>query len=87
MLGAVLDGIPGSVVLGVSLIGGGAFSLPMLLAVFISIVPEAPAVSADLERGGLPRGRILVSWSVVALASTAAAALGFATAAVLSAAS
>ena len=77
MLGAVLDGIPESVVLGVSLIGGGAFSLPMLLAVFISNVPEALAASADLERGGLPRGRILALWSVVALASAAAAALGY----------
>jgi ZIP family zinc transporter len=77
MLGAVLDGIPESVVLGISLIGGGAFSLPMLLAVFISNVPEALAASADLERGGLPRGRILVLWSVVVLASAAAAALGY----------
>jgi ZIP family zinc transporter len=77
MLGAVLDGIPESVVLGVSLIGGGSFSLPMLLAVFISNVPEALAASTDLARGGLSRARILVLWTVVALASAAAAALGY----------
>lgn len=77
VLGAVLDGIPESVVLGVSLIGGGSFSLPMLLAVFISNVPEALAASTDLARGGLSRARILVLWTVVALASAAAAALGY----------
>ena len=78
VLGAVLDGIPESVVLGVSLIGGGTFSLPMLLAVFISNVPEGLAASVDLSRGGVARGRILLLWMIVALAGAAAAAVGYA---------
>ena len=52
VLGAILDGIPESVVLGVSLIGGGLISVPMLLAVFISNVPESLGASADLVDGG-----------------------------------
>jgi ZIP family zinc transporter len=78
VLGAVLDGIPESVVLGVSLIDGGAFSLPMLLAIFISNVPEGLAASADLARGGVGRARILSLWGIVALASATAAAVGYA---------
>ncbi len=78
VLGSVLDGIPESVVLGVSLIGGGAVSLPMLLAILISNVPEGLAASAELEQGGVARHRILAMWVIVALASAGAAALGFA---------
>ena len=43
VLGAVLDGIPESVVLGLSLIGGAAVSVPVLAAVFISNVPSRSA--------------------------------------------
>ena len=77
VLGTVLDGIPESVVLGVSIIGGGSVSVPMLAAIFISNVPEGLGASADLERGGVARWRILALWGIVALASAGAAALGF----------
>ena len=77
-LGAVLDGIPESVVLGVSLIGGGAISVPMLLAVFISNVPESLAASSDLLDGGRPRQGILRLWIYVAVASGIAAGFGYA---------
>jgi ZIP family zinc transporter len=77
VLGAVLDGIPESIVLGVSLLGDAAVSVPMLLAVFISNVPEALGASTDLERGGMTRGAILRLWFVVALVSGAAAAIGY----------
>jgi ZIP family zinc transporter len=41
VLGAMLDGIPESVVLGSTLIAGGAISLPFLAAVAISNIPES----------------------------------------------
>ena len=77
VLGAVLDGIPESVVLGVSLLDGGAISVPMLLAVFISNVPEALGASADLTSGGVSRGDVIRLWTIVALASAVAAGLGY----------
>ena len=78
VLGAILDGIPESVVLGVSLIGGGLISVPMLLAVFISNVPESLAASADLLDGGRSRRTILRLWIAVAIASAIAAGFGYA---------
>ena len=40
MLGAVLDGIPESAVIGITLIGGGGVGVPILAAVFLSNLPE-----------------------------------------------
>jgi ZIP family zinc transporter len=76
-LGAILDGIPESVVLGVSLIGGGVVSVPMLLAVFISNVPESLGASADLIEGGRSKGSVLRLWIAVTIASGIAAGFGY----------
>jgi ZIP family zinc transporter len=77
LLGAVLDGIPESIVIGVSLISGGRVSVAVLVAVFISNVPEAIYASTALRRSGIGRGRILGLWAVVVGASGLAAAVGY----------
>ncbi len=77
VLGAVLDGIPESVVLGLSLIGGTSVSVPLLAAVFVSNVPESLGASAELRRGGISRGRILLLWLGVMVASGIASAIGY----------
>jgi ZIP family zinc transporter len=43
LLGIILDGIPESVALGLGLLKGGTISIAMLVAVFISNLPEAIA--------------------------------------------
>jgi ZIP family zinc transporter len=77
VLGTVLDGLPESVVIGISLLGGEGVSVAVLVAVFLSNVPEAISATADLRDGGVPQGRILLLWIVVAGASAAAAGLGY----------
>ena len=77
LLGAVLDGIPESVVLGLSLIGGAGIGVPVLVAVFVSNVPEALSASEDLSASGFTKRRIIVTWVIVALVSGLASALGF----------
>lgn len=77
VLGAILDGIPESVVLGMSLLSG-SIGIPVLAAIFISNVPEGLSASEDLEQGGFPASRILGLWVAVALVSAIAAGLGFA---------
>lgn len=78
LLGTVLDGIPESLVLGLSLVPGAGVALPILIAIFLSNVPESLAATEDLAASGLSRRRILRLWILVALASAGAAGLGYA---------
>lgn len=77
VLGALLDGIPESAAIGVSLIGGGSVGLAMVAAVFLSNVPESMSASAGMRQTGRSTKSILLLWGAVTLASTVAAALGF----------
>lgn len=77
VLGAVLDGIPESVVLGAMLLVGGAVAPAFLAAVVLSNLPEGFSAAADLRRGGHTRGWILGLWIGVALASALAAAAAY----------
>jgi zinc transporter, ZIP family len=78
VLGAVLDGIPESVVIGASLIKEDSASIAVVVAVFLSNVPESVAASSDLLREGWSRGRVFLMWVIVVAASTIAAGLGYA---------
>ncbi len=78
MLGTLLDGIPESVAIGVSLLGGGAVGLPVVAAVFLSNVPESLSAATGLRKAGHSPRWILGLWTSVALVSAVAAALGFA---------
>ena len=60
--GTLLDGIPESAVLGMSLVGGGSVSLPLLVGIWVSNLPEALGSSANMERSGWSKGRIRLLW-------------------------
>jgi ZIP family zinc transporter len=77
VLGALLDGIPESVVLGSTLLAGAGVGFPFLAAVFISNVPESFSAAVDFQRTGHRPRWIIGLWIVVALASGVAAALGY----------
>ena len=75
-LGAVLDGIPESMAIGISLLGGEGVSVAVVVAVFLSNVPESMSAAAGL-RATWSRGRIVALWAVVAVVSAGAAAVGY----------
>jgi ZIP family zinc transporter len=77
LLGAILDGIPESVVLGLSLVGGAGPSVAVLVAIFISNVPEAVASSTKMLSGGRKPLWVVGVWTAVAVASAFAAAVGY----------
>lgn len=77
VLGALLDGIPESVVLGSTLLAGAGVGFPFLAAVVVSNVPESFSAAVDLQRAGHSPRWIISLWVAVALASSLAAALGY----------
>jgi ZIP family zinc transporter len=78
VLGIVLDGIPESAVIGLTVLEGDAVSAAMLVAVFISNLPEAVAASSGLTAAGWRQSRQLQLWVGVALVSALAALAGYA---------
>ncbi|WP_207102902.1 ZIP family metal transporter [Paracoccus shandongensis] len=75
-IGSLLDGIPESVVLGVSLVGGGGVSVAMLAAIFLSNLPEGLSSAAGMRKAGRGRTYVLGLWTGIALMSGIASALG-----------
>ncbi len=76
VLGALLDGLPESLVLGATLIGGAGVSPSFLAAVLVSNLPEGLAGARDLSDEGHPRSFIIGLWVAVAIASGIVAAIG-----------
>jgi ZIP family zinc transporter len=77
VLGIVLDGIPESIVIGLSLLNGASVGLSLLVAVFLSNLPESIAASSGLMAGGWSRARILGLWFMVAVVCGLAALAGY----------
>lgn len=77
VLGALLDGIPESAVLGLTLLDDGMISAAMLVAVFVSNVPEGIAATASLRNSGWGKGKIYALWSAITVAGGLSAAAGY----------
>jgi ZIP family zinc transporter len=75
-LGAVLDGIPSSVVIGSSFISLAAFDPTFFIAVVIGNLPQAMSSAAGLRHAGFAVARIFAMWTLLTLASGAAGWLG-----------
>ncbi|NUT33652.1 MAG: ZIP family zinc transporter [Hamadaea sp.] len=76
-LGALLDGVPESFILGISLAGGGGISVAFVAAVFISNIPQGIAGTASLRAAGYTGRHITAMWTGLTVACGAVAGLGF----------
>ena len=76
-VGALLDGIPESVVIGTSLLGGTGVSLVTVIAVFLSNVPEGLSSAAGMKRAGRSAAYVFGVWGGIALASGLASLFGY----------
>jgi ZIP family zinc transporter len=76
-LGALLDGIPESMVIGVSLLGGKV-SAVAVAAVFLSNVPEGLSSAAGMKRAKRSAAYVFGVWGTIALLSGVSALAGFA---------
>ncbi|MFL6288139.1 MAG: ZIP family metal transporter [Actinomycetes bacterium] len=77
VLGSILDGIPESVVLGLSILQGKV-SIPLLVGIALSNLPEGMASTSGLRLSGWSVRSIVGMWSAVVVASAVACAAGYA---------
>ena len=77
VLGSLLDGIPESIALGVALLSKNGIGLLMLVAIFLSNLPESLSSIDDLRREGFSKQRIYLSWSIVSILVASSVVLSF----------
>ena len=77
-LGAFLDGIPEQAVLGIGLAAGEGVGVGLLVAIFVSNLPEAIGSAAAMRADGRSGRQILQLWGAVALICTLATVGGYA---------
>ncbi|MFL6541659.1 MAG: ZIP family metal transporter [Chthoniobacterales bacterium] len=77
-VGALLDGIPESIVIGLSMLRGGVVSMVAVIAIFISNIPEGLSSAAGMKKAGRSARYIFGVWGAIAVLSGLAALIGYA---------
>jgi zinc transporter, ZIP family len=77
VLGIVLDGVPESAVLGLTVLESGTIGVAVLAAVFLSNLPESIAATSGLRSSGWSWGSVYGLWTGIVLVSGMAAAVGY----------
>jgi ZIP family zinc transporter len=77
VLGIVLDGVPESAVLGLTVLESGTVGVAVLAAVFLSNLPESIAATSGLRSSGWSWGGVYGLWTGIVLVSGIAAAVGY----------
>jgi zinc transporter ZupT len=75
-LGALLDGIPESIVIGANFVALATLNPTFLVAVFLSNLPEAMSSASGMRRAGFSTKFIFGLWVGLVIASAICAALG-----------
>ncbi len=76
-VGALLDGIPESIAIGLTMLAGGGVSVAAVVAIFISNIPEGLSSSAGMKAAGRSASYIFGIWIAIALLSGLAALAGY----------
>ena len=76
-VGALLDGIPEQLVLGIGLASGEPVSIALVVAILVSNLPESIGSASDLLEGGMAKSRVLLLWAGVAVICALATVAGF----------
>jgi ZIP family zinc transporter len=76
-LGALLDGIPESIAIGLSILHGGAVSIATVAAIFLSNLPEGISSSAGMRKSGRSAGYVFGVWIAIAIACGLSSLAGY----------
>ena len=77
-IGALLDGIPESIVIGLSMLGGSKVSMVAVIAIFLSNIPEGMSSAAGMKTTGRSKLYIFGIWGGITLISGVSAIAGYA---------
>ena len=77
-LGAFLDGIPEQLVLGIGIAAGDGVSIGLLVAIFVSNLPEAIGSVTEMRAAGRKPAQIRLLWIAVAGVCLLATVVGYA---------
>ncbi|MCI2254799.1 ZIP family metal transporter [Domibacillus sp. PGB-M46] len=76
-IGTVMDAIPESIMIGASLLAGKGVSFLLVIAIFISNVPEGLSSTTGLLKGGYSKKKIFLLWLTVLVISALCAWGGY----------
>lgn len=76
-LGAFLDGIPEQLVLGIGLAAGKGIGVGLIVAIFVSNLPESIGSANEMAKSGTSRERITQLWVAVAVICMLATVVGY----------
>lgn len=76
--GSVIDGIPESIAIGITIITGGAVSVATVVAIFISNIPEGLSSTAGIKNAGWNFRSIFGMWILITAVSGIASLAGYA---------
>jgi ZIP family zinc transporter len=76
-LGAVLDGVPESLVIGISVAIFGEASIPLVIGAFIANTAESIGATPELIEGGFSTARTRLLWLAIVGASVLSAMIGY----------
>ena len=77
-VGALLDGVPESIAIGLSILHGGAVSVATVAAIFLSNLPEGLSSSAGMRKAGRPAAYVFGVWTAIAVACGLSSLAGYA---------
>ena len=76
-IGTVMDALPETAIIGLSLIQEGKVSAVLIVAIFISNLPEGISSASGLKKGGYSIPSILLMWLAVLIASSLSSLAGY----------
>ncbi|UOE61322.1 ZIP family metal transporter [Priestia filamentosa] len=76
-IGTIMDAIPESIMIGASLLEGPSVSFLLVIAIFISNIPEGLSSTAGMKDNGYSKRKILILWIAVLAISTFASWSGY----------
>lgn len=75
--GSVIDGIPESIAIGLTMIGGVGVSTATLVAVFLSNIPEGLSSTVGMKSDGWKPTHVFGLWLVIAISTALASIIGY----------